>query len=305
MCLYPQRIRNPRYTPTKRNQFNPPQPPDGRLRWIEVGCGYCYECLKQKANSWKFRLQQEIKNKENKKCLFVTLTYNDESLQELKQVVKEKENHTEMVNGICKVAVKRFRERWRKKYAKSPKHWFVTELGGEYGRIHLHGILFEETDSEELTQLWKYGFVYIGKYVNERTIEYIIKYLYKGSDVDRTYTPIVLTSPGIGKIFFQTYDCQALSPERSTVRLKSGIRMEAPTYYKQRQLSEEQKIQLHRNNLDKGVIWVDGIEYIDEPSQESIINKARREAMERYQRIGYLSEQEILAIKREKRRKKK
>lgn len=291
--------------PTKRNQFNPPQPSDGRLRWIEVGCGYCYECMKQKANSWKFRLQQEIKNKENTKCLFVTLTFSDESLQELQQVGKENQNHTEEVNSIAKVAVKRFRERWRKKYAKSPKHWFVTELGGEYGRIHLHGILFEDTNSEELAELWKYGFVYIGEYVNEKTIEYIIKYLYKGSDIDRTYTPIVLTSPGIGKTFFQTFDCQQLSPERSTVRLKSGIQMEAPTYYKQRQLTEEQKVQLHRKNLDKGEIWVDGIRYIDDPSQEMNITKARKEAMKRYQRLGYLSENEILAIKREKKRKKR
>lgn len=289
--------------PTQRNNFTPPVPPDGRLRWIEVGCGYCYECLKQKANSWKFRLQQEIKV--SKKCLFVTLTFKEESIQELQKVGKEKENHTEEVNSIAKVAVKRFRERWRKKYAKSPKHWFVTELGGEYGRIHLHGILFEDTNSEELAELWKYGFVYIGEYVNEKTIEYIIKYLYKGSDIDRTYTPIVLTSPGIGKAFFQTFDCQQLSPERSTVRLKSGIQMEAPTYYKQRQLTEEQKVQLHRRNLDKGEIWVDGIRYIDEPSQEANITKARKEAMQRYERLGYLSENEILAIKREKKRKKR
>lgn len=291
--------------PNKRNNFNPPQPLDERLRWVEVGCGLCYECMKQKANSWKFRLEKEINNKSNKKCLFVTLTFNESSIEELKQVVKEKENHTEQVNSIAKIAVKRFRERWRRKFRKSPKHWFVTELGGENGRIHLHGILFEEISSEELTDLWKYGFVYIGEYVNEKTISYIVKYLFKQSDIDRLYTPIVLTSPGIGKTFFNTYDCQALSTQRTKVRLKSGIQMEAPTYYKQRQLSDEEREIIHLHNATKDDVWIDGIKMNWSTNKEEDIYDMRKQAMKRYQNLGYLSENEILTIRREKKRKKK
>ena len=41
-------------------------------------------------------------------------------------------------DGIATLAVRRFLERWRKKYKKSVKHWFVTELGGKFTeRIHL------------------------------------------------------------------------------------------------------------------------------------------------------------------------
>ena len=220
-------------------------------------------------------------------------------------MAKEKENHTEIVNGICKVAVKRFRERWRKKYDKSPRHWLVTELGGEYGRIHMHGILFEDTTQEELAELWKYGFVYIGKYVNEKTISYIVKYLFKQSEVDRLYTPIVLTSPGIGKSFFQTYDCQALGIDRTKVKLKSGVEMEAPTYYKQRQISESDREIIHLKNITKQEIWIDGIKYIKTPDNAKVINQARQEAMIKYQKLGYLSENEILMIAKQKRREKK
>lgn len=307
MCLYPKFIRNPKYLPNKKNGGNPPQPLDERLRWIEAPCGCCFECCKQRANSWKFRLEQEIRNNKlnNKKCLFVTLTFKEESLQELERAAKEKENSTEGVNGIAKIAVKKFRERWRRKHAKSPKHWLVTELGGENGRIHLHGILFEDTDQEELSKLWAYGFVYIGTYVNEKTIAYIVKYLFKQSEVDRMYRPIVLTSPGIGKTFFKSYDCQAMDIDNTKVRLKTGVKMEAPTYYKERQLTDKQREIIHLKNITKQEIWIDGVKYNRTPSSAKAINEARHQAMERYEKLGYLSENEILTIRREKKRKKK
>lgn len=305
MCLYPKFIRNPKYLPNKRNGGNPPQPLDERLRWIEAPCGRCFECCKQRANSWKFRLEQEIKNKENKKSLFVTLTFNEESIQELEQAAKEKENCTEGINGIAKIAVSRFRERWRRKRAKSPKHWFVTELGGENGRIHLHGILFEDTTQEELSTLWKYGFVYIGKFVNEKTIAYIVKYLFKQSEIDRTYLAIVLTSPGIGKTFLNSYDCQAMNTERTKVRLKSGVQMEAPTYYKERQLTDEQREIIHLHNVTKQELWIDGIKYKRTSENAKVINEARKQAIERYEKIGYLSEKELLEIRCKKKVKKK
>lgn len=304
MCLYPTRIRNPRYLPTKRNNFNPPQPLDERLRWIDVPCGHCYECLKQKANSWRFRLQEEIKDQN---CLFVTLTFNDEALQELagNQCAKENQNATEYNNGLAKAAVKRFRERYRKKYHYSPKHWFVTELGGEYGRIHLHGILFTTISKEELDKLWKYGFTYVGEYVNTKTINYIVKYMFKQSEINRLYTPIVLTSPGIGKNFRNRYDYNALSVNKTKVRLSNGTEIEAPTYYKQSRLTEDEKVALHLKNITKDETWIDGIRYVNNEKNEITINKARKQAQEYYESLGYLSENEILAIRREKKRKKK
>ena len=68
-------------------------------------------------------------------------------------------------------------ERWRKKYKKYPRYWMVTELGGtRYEHVHIHGIMTLNEDQEkELTEIWAYGFVYIGYACNNETIGYITK----------------------------------------------------------------------------------------------------------------------------------
>lgn len=305
MCLYPKRIRNPRYLPNMKNHYNAPVCTDGRLKYIDIPCGLCYECRKQKANSWKFRLQQEINNKSNNNKFFVTLTFSDERLAALAARQKKDKNATERDNGIAKDAVKLWRERWRKLYGKSPKHWLVTELGEEYGRIHLHGIIFEENTAERLDKTWQYGFVYIGEYVNEKTINYIVKYIFKTNEQNRLYTPIVLSSPGIGKSFCNTYDFKTLSVNKTKIRLKNGSEIEAPTYYKAKALTDEQKVQLAIKNIEKNETWIDGIKYANDETTETLRKTMREQAANRYNKIGYLSEYEILMIQREKKRKKK
>jgi hypothetical protein len=61
-------------------------------------------------------------------------------------------------DSVCKLAVKRMLERIRKKTKKSVRHWFITELGENTGRIHLHGICWGNPDL--VKENWKYGFVF-------------------------------------------------------------------------------------------------------------------------------------------------
>ena len=102
---------------------------------VPIGCGKCIECKKQKSREWSVRLQEEIRHMKNGK--FVTLTFSEESLVELGE---DKSINTlngyNLDNGIATLAVRRFLERWRKKYKKSVKHWLVTELGGKYPASH-------------------------------------------------------------------------------------------------------------------------------------------------------------------------
>ena len=42
----------------------------------------------------------------------------------------------------------------------------VTEKGEDYGRIHLHGIVW---CTKEKVEQWGYGYTYIGDYVNQTT----------------------------------------------------------------------------------------------------------------------------------------
>jgi len=58
-------IRNPKYKKNKKNKGIVPWANDPRVLYIPIGCKECIECRKQKANEWKIRIKEEIK--ENKK----------------------------------------------------------------------------------------------------------------------------------------------------------------------------------------------------------------------------------------------
>ena len=52
MCLYPKTIENPKYKPNDKNKGNIPRMLDPRLKYIEIPCGKCYQCRKQKGRDW-------------------------------------------------------------------------------------------------------------------------------------------------------------------------------------------------------------------------------------------------------------
>ena len=104
--------------------------------------------------------------------------------------------------------MRRFLERCRKLTKKSPKHWCCTELGEENGRIHLHGIFWCE--KELILKCWQYGYVYIGEYVNEKTIMYITKYMLKINEKRPDFKGKVLSSAGIGKGYLNRKDSISL-----------------------------------------------------------------------------------------------
>jgi len=193
MCLFPKLVKNRKYVANKKNQGNVPEADDQRKLYVPIGCGKCMECLKKKSREWQVRLNEEIKT--DSRGLFVTLSFSDESLQELQTDIIGLSGY-ELDNETATKAVRRFLERWRKKHKKSVKHWLVTELGTQNTeRIHLHGIIFTDL-KDDVKQIWKYGNVYIGDYVNEETIGYIVKYLHKTDPKHKEYKPKILTNKG-------------------------------------------------------------------------------------------------------------
>ena len=60
MCYFPVKIKNKRFVPTKKNGYEPPVCTDERLRYIEVECGYCFECRKKKRNAWRVRNFEQL-----------------------------------------------------------------------------------------------------------------------------------------------------------------------------------------------------------------------------------------------------
>jgi len=152
MCLYPNLIKNRKYTVTKKNGGNVPPITDPRVQYVPVGCGKCMECRKQKARQWQLRLTEDIKT--NKNAKFIALTFDEKQLTTLYDHVKFRQPHLQgydIDNEIAILAVRRFLERWRKEYKTSLRHWLVTELGHEgTEHLHLHGIVWTNEPSEEI-----------------------------------------------------------------------------------------------------------------------------------------------------------
>lgn len=276
MCLYPTIIKNPKYKPNKKNGGYPPFAWDRRIMYMPIGCGMCVECCKKASREWQIRLSEELKNQKN--AIFVTLTFDEEKLQHYLNKAEKEERKTEIGrndkrNLAAKIAIRDFLERWRKEHGKSVKHWLITELGHKgTERIHLHGIIF--TDKKyDIERKWQNGFVYLGDYVSQRTINYIIKYIYKQDEENKDFRPKIMASPGIGENYEKTINGKLNKYIRGktdeTYRFKDGNKAMLPIYYRNKIYTEKQREKLWIEKIDKNIRWVSG-EKIDVSTEEGM-----------------------------------
>ena len=245
--------------------------------YVPIGCGNCIECKKKRANEWKVRLFEEIKvNKKNAK--FVTLTFSNEELKIICSKINKQES-----NAVATYAVRHFLELWRANEKKSVKHWLITELGQKNTeRIHLHGIIWG--DDAKIKKYWKYGQIYIGKYVNEKTINYITKYCTKIDVKHKGYNPIILTSPGIGKKYTKTLAAE-IAKKTDKYKTKSGTEIALPIYYRNKIFTEEERENLWLEKLDKNERWVNGVQL--KADDFKAIEEQLKAGQERNERLGY------------------
>lgn len=264
MCLYPILIKNKKYEPNKKNGGNPPTPTDSRVRLVPVKCGKCMECRKAISREWQIRLQEEIKH--DNKAQFITLTFNDEELCKLIMDISKKEEASAREidgNWIATEATRRFLERWRKSKKKSVKHWLVSEMGHKNTeRIHLHGLIWTSLSAKEIQTIWKYGKIWIGEYVNAKTINYIVKYITKLDNDHKGFQGKVLCSPGIGKGYTQTFNAKQNEynekQTNETYKLNNGAKVALPVYFRNKIYSEEERQKLWLEKLDKQTRYVNG-----------------------------------------------
>ena len=143
-------------------------------------------------------------NRQTPNAYFLTLTIDDKSYKQLKQKYKLKDD-----NDIATKAIRLCLERVRKLTGKSVKHWFVTELGHEKTeRLHLHGIVWGLGNGKKVTNNWKYGITFTGFFVNEKTIQYITKYMTKIDEQHKDFIGKVLCSKGIGAGYIKRDDAE-------------------------------------------------------------------------------------------------
>lgn len=300
---------NKKYTATEKNGGCIPTPPiigqnelgldqyDQRVLYIEVPCGQCIECRETKAREWQVRLGEEIKAHEYN--YFITLTFSPEQLGQLKKKTRLNE-----CNALAGYAVRHMLERWRKTHKKSIKHWLITELGHEgTERIHLHGLLFSDeklefgkVDNNNLRtwHYWKYGSIFVGDYVNTRTINYISKYITKIDEDHKGFIGQILASPGIGKTFIDRYreigqNTYQYRPKDNAdfYRLENGCKVKLPRYYKNKLYTEEQREEMWRDFMDKDKISIMGHEHSTRTIDPERIKNIRENARARNKFLGY------------------
>lgn len=253
MCLYPKVIKNKRYVKNRKNKGIIPKYTDRRVLAVPIACGKCIECRKQKANEWRVRLNEELRH-DSANAKFMTLTFNEESLNSF-------ESEDALI--VASRAIELFRKRWYRAYKSGIKHFLVAELGKDNTeRLHLHGIFWTDRTKEEIEAIWQYGFIDTGEYVNERTINYIVKYIFKIDEEHPNFQTKIWVSKGIGEDYLQRdgyrYNEYRGDSTRDHYRLPNGAKTQLPIYYRNKIYTEEEREKLWIQKLDKQIRYVCG-----------------------------------------------
>lgn len=155
------------------------------IKWINVPCGCCDECLNDRARQWAYRILLEASR--FKHNYFITLTYDDEFLKSFNLVPED----------LSKF-IKALRQVLKNKYDVDGLRFYgVGEYGHQTARPHFHLILYSDIDlssdfkfyktnefndpvftSDFFSNIWKKGFVTIG-YVSPASCAYVARYCEK------------------------------------------------------------------------------------------------------------------------------
>lgn len=160
-----------------------------------VPCGKCIECLKDRQNSWIYRLFLEDCTSQH--SLFVTLTYDQRSLP----LVLSNGYHIRYGDYIksksicdCELTLEpddftKYMKRLRKScgFRSADSRYFMCgEYGSDNGHPHYHMLFFYDNKSPEFVEqyiekCWPFGFVTIEPVIFNR-IAYVTKYITEDSD---------------------------------------------------------------------------------------------------------------------------
>lgn len=299
MCLYPSLANNKKYTITKKNGGQVPPLSDKRIAKVAIACGQCIECRKKRVRDWKVRLSEEIKDWEN--ASFVTFTFDTPSLKKINRKLNKLGDVTEGYerdNAIAAYAMNHWRDLYRKKN-KGVRYWFVTEISDKNSEhLHLHGLVNDT--QEEIEKSWLYGKCQVGKkdmygrvinYVNQKSVNYIVKYFMKNNVKHKTYIQKVFCSKGIGSNYIKKeiakrneYNITKKTTE--TYTMENGAEIAIPIYYRNKIYSEDEREELWIEKLNEKKRYVLGRE-IDISKSDENYYKSLRQAQRDNLRWGY------------------
>lgn len=253
---------------------------------MAIGCGKCIECRKKRANEWRVRLMVELKNHPYN-AHFVTMTYNDESLAKFEQ---------EDALNVASRSIELFRKRWYKKFKCGIKHFLICELGGNNSqRMHLHGIVWTDKSKEEVEEVWGYGYVDYGEFVNERTVNYIVKYIFKVDEKHPEFMTKIWVSKGIGQEYANKEGAdfnkfRGLNT-RDYYKMPTGLKVALPIYLRNKIFDDDEREILWMQKLNQKKRYVCG-EKIDISTKKGInlYFKCLQYHQERTKALGYSSD---------------
>lgn len=230
-------------------------------------CGHCVACLARRQSDWTIRLSEEYKSSTS--CLFVTLTYNDESIPKAILSDFAHRSQAELLTRLgvdinpqeCNVLSRTDIQKYMKRLRKAVEpHRFRFFLCGEYGpttlRPHYHMILFNfPLDKVDLIKSkWShpkskasYGFTVIDT-VTPARIAYVAKYSSSSMSLPKRlrfskYKPFILCSrnPAIGSNYLTDKILHYHRTTLDTTILQNGYKKAMPKYYKDRIFDDAMK----------------------------------------------------------------
>ena len=134
--------------------------------------------------------------------------------------------------------------------------------------------------------------IYVGKFCNEMTINYIVKYMHKIDEDHKGFIGQVLASPGIGRSYMEKpgiYNLLKYRPNETidTYRLPNGAKVKLPKYYSNKALSEEERELKWREFMDSKQESVMGNNYYPENIGNSTIANIIEKAQDKNKEYGY------------------
>lgn len=185
---------------------------------LEVKCGHCIECRKERAREKAIRFIHEYETRKDSKILFLTWTLDDRYLKETEHYYAEGEYNTTLnKNFIRKIRDKIYSRLYRyskQKYLKNEDYYtkhYKYMICGEYGgegtkRAHYHLIILTDKYHSKIRNQWlkewKWGNVEVEEDATIKSIFYTAGYVSKKigqRNEDGREEPFLMISRGMGK----------------------------------------------------------------------------------------------------------
>jgi len=284
-------------------RLNPPRMNAERqpIYSFPAGCGKCLPCLRRRKQQWSFRIQAEARQAFS--AYFVTLTYDDNHVPigDL-ELSGSPEDHKLFISNLRKLENQKVlltrkvgssaelqRALRNQKETGKFTYFGCLEYGDRNSRPHLHYILLNIRDTDNINLAWTDKPIKVGKRTgwvptqigdsigridvqdcNINTIDYVLKYMIKdhsGKDYDRKVKERSWMSKGIGLSYVDDeFEKFIKQPEANLVVNDRGSKIGLPRYYRKKLLTQKEN--------DRK------IEYIS--SEISRIDDENRERLERY-----------------------